>query len=117
MPTVNKDVAIELFLYGLILAVFGLIGYSQKANLPLALLAAGVIGGISVAVLAVLAIQGHRVRNWSIAIVSIIFLCLLAQAALSWYHVVHDSSNKGTPLILTILSFFALGQLASLVRN
>jgi uncharacterized membrane protein (UPF0136 family) len=114
---VKKEIAIELFLYGLILTVFALVGYGQKVNLLPGVLAAGVIAGISIAVLAILALQGHHVHKWCIAAVSIILLCLLTQAAFSWYGAAHHPSQRGTPIVLTVLSFFGIGQLASLVRK
>ena len=117
MKAVNKDVAVEVFLYGLILTVAGFVGYSQKANVSAALLGGGIIGGIAITVLAVLAVRGHRVRRWCLTIVSIVLLCSLAQAAFSWYRLVHDPSDKVTPAFFTFLCLLGLVQLSDLVRK
>jgi uncharacterized membrane protein (UPF0136 family) len=114
MRPVNRDVAVEVFLYGLILTIAGFIGYSQKTNVSAALLGAAVIGGI---VITVLAMRGHRVRTWCVATASIILLCSLTQAAFSWYRLVHDPSDKGTPAFLTFLCLLGLVQLSDLVRK
>ena len=117
MRTVNKDVAVEVFLYGLILTAAGFVGNSQKANVSAALLCGGIIGGIAITVLALLAMRGHRVRTWCVATVSIVLLCSLTQAAFSWYRLVHDPSDKGTPAFLTFLCLLGLVQLSDLVRK
>ena len=117
MTSVDKDVAIDLFVYGLVLVGFSLVGFWHAATLPLALLAAGIIVGTFIATLAVLAIQGFRVRRICLATFVVVLFTLLAQAAVSWYRLSQDSSAKRTPMILTMLAFFALGQLASLRRK
>lgn len=117
MRGVHADVAVEVFLYGLILVIAGFVGHSQKASVPVALLYAGIIGGIAIAILAALAMRGHRVRTWCIAIVLIIFPCLLTQAAFSWYQVICNASERVTPIVLSMLAVFGLGQLGSLLRK
>ena len=117
MRAVNKDVAVEVFLYGLILTIAGFVGYSQKAKVAAALLCGGIIGGIAITVLSMLAMRGHGVRTWCVAIVSIILLGLLTQAAFSWYRLVHDPSDKATPAFLTFLCLAGLVQLSDLLRK
>ena len=117
MSSVKKDVAIDLFVYGLVLVGFSLVGYWRAALVPPALLAAGVVVGVFIATLAVLAARGYGVRQMCVATLVVVLLTLLAQAALSWYRLSRDSPAKGTPMILTMLSIFALGQLAALRRQ
>ncbi len=117
MKTVRKDVAVEVFLYGVILTIAGFVGYSRKANVSAALLCGGIIGGIAITVLALLAMRGHRVRTWCVATVSVVLLCSLTQAAFSWYRLGHDPSDKATPAFLTFLCLAGLVQLADLVRK
>lgn len=117
MRGVNKDVSVEVFLYGFILTIAGFVGYSQKANVSAALLYVGIIAGLAITVFAVLAMRGHHVRTWCIAIVSTVLLCSLAQAAFAWHRLVHDPSDKVTPAFLTFLCLLGLVQLSDLVRK
>jgi hypothetical protein len=114
---VDKDAPFELFLYGLIVTVFTILGHKLDVEIASAVLGGAAAAGLLLCVLAVLWMRGYRVQRWAFIVLLLLSVLLLIQALLSWLVLMRDPSAKVTPIIVTMLLIFALGQLATVFRS
>jgi hypothetical protein len=113
----DKDLAIELFLYGIILTAFSFLGHQLQLGIPSAVLWSAAAGGILVSVLAVFVGRGFRVHVWCLATLSLLAVLLIVHAAKSWLGFSRIPSARITAPVISMLSIFALGEIATLLKN
>lgn len=104
----------ELFLYGMLVTIFSVIGHWHTGRVPQAWLAAGIVGGGLISTLAIFAVRQYAIDKLCLVAVAGVLVGLFVLGVELWTAAARREPLTATPLIVTLLAFFGVGQFAAL---
>lgn len=116
----NRSLALEFVLYGLILAGMGLLVHQQAPDFGLVTLVAGCAGGAVSLLWGVLVWYGYQRRWWMVLALAAEAFTLLSQAVTAW---MQPAGGDGSPSLrpvaawITVLLVFSFGLLMKLLHS
>ena len=112
---INLD--LDLLLYGVILAVLGVVAHKLSPGAGNATLITGVTGGMAAVILGLLGLRGFRRRIWPIGTLIALDLALLIQSVNCWLAVIAgNEAFKNVAWIVTLLLGIGVVQLLNFVQ-
>jgi hypothetical protein len=113
----NVNLDFDLLLYGVMLAVFGVLAHWLAPDYGSGALMTGIAGGVLAAFWGVLGLRGFRRRIWPIGTLIVLDIALLVQAVNAWLAIkAGTAALKPAAIILTLLLAFGLGQLVNFLQ-
>ncbi len=114
----NENLDFDLLLYGVMLAVFGVLAHRLAPDFGYATMITGIAGGVLVAFWGVLGLRGFRRRIWPIGTLVGLDILLLVQSITVWLAIKGGIvALKPVALIPTLLLAFGIGQLLNFLQE
>lgn len=113
----NNDLDLDLILYGVLLAVVGVLAHRSAPDAGSVTLIIAIAGGCTSVIWGIIGLRGFRRRLWPIGTLIVVVVVLLIQAVRLWLEVrAGNDVFKFMAASVTMLLGLGIGQLVNFVQ-
>jgi len=112
----NRTVALEFIVLGILLIGFGLLAHYFVPNVSYAMLLTGILGGAICMIWGILSFRGYQKKWWLVLALAVISFVFLAQAVTEWMQF-GENASRFLPVGTTLMLIFTFGSLMNLLHG